>query len=955
MAAPRIIPVLWGVDVDPRATQIAQAAIIFRARRHHRSGPLPTPNIIAARSLPSGPATDALIAELPGHVQRVVRAMTKELAEAPILGPLLKIEERLDHELRDVFGTGVIEGTMSEAMPSENGDIETEVFDALARIADSATSSAAQRLFAAEARDAVRFVEAMNRRYMAVLMNPPFGEPVPATKEYLKATYPWLPKFEDLLAAFVGRGVQLCLPGGTVGAITSRAGLFLQTYERWRREVLLAGRVQALADLGFGVMAQAMVEAAAYVVSTDAGDTPGVYLRLLKELDRQSAIQDLAHNSRVGIEDRRLFQATTQEIRVMPKAVFGYWMEPSLRELFRTGRTVDPALGPVKQGLATTDNFRFLRAWWEVDPANVSAEEGASVKWRPYAKGGEYSPWWSDIHLLVDWEDDGARIKEAVDAKYPYLDSKVEWVVKNQDFYFRPGLTWPTRTNSGLGMRVLPAGCIFDTKGSGVFPELADQWSALGWLRTRAIQALIDTMVSTADESSSGGQSRSYDVGLIQALPWSSVEGIGDMAEQIAQMRALRDRRDEITHHFVSPLAVPALEDCIAQLEAAAAIDALVLDALGVGEAGRRYLDDEVGPLPLSYPSSPSLDNDIARLYEMRMTDVIGELLDRKGGARYIANLTYVADRRLEVIAHGLEVSPRSIVRVVRNRGLAAPGELEDHAFRLISYLMGAAFGRWDVRVGRDPRLVESTTDLLAVPRRFSPGMLVDETGWPMTSPPDGYPVQFPADGILVDQSGHLRDVALAVTAAGVALCNTEEQLADALTELMKRPSLTSFLRNQFFRQHLATYSMSRRKAPIYWQLQVPSKIWGIWLYSPKLSREVLFGIVREAEQRLRLAEQQVGRLQRELDDGSSSRKAAAVAKDLDGEQRLAVELEAFRAEAERIANLGWEPNLDDGMVLNAAPLAELFPAWKDAKTYRDELRSGKYDWSTVARFAEAL
>ncbi len=102
-------------------------------------------------------------------------------------------------------------------------------------------------------------------------------------------------------------------------------------------------------------------------------------------------------------------------------------------------------------------------------------------------------------------------------------------------------------------------------------------------------------------------------------------------------------------------------------------------------------------------------------------------------------------------------------------------------------------------------------------------------------------------------------------------------------------------------------------------------------------------------------AEQRQRREQREIDDGTSGRKTSAVAKELEAEQKLLGELTTFRAEAERIANLGWEPDLDDGMVLNAAPLADLFPAWKDAAKYRDELRAGKYEWATVARYAGEL
>ena len=110
----------------------------------------------------------------------------------------------------------------------------------------------------------------------------------------------------------------------------------------------------------------------------------------------------------------------------------------------------------------------------------------------------------------------------------------------------------------------------------------------------------------------------------------------------------------------------------------------------------------------------------------------------------------------------------------------------------------------------------------------------------------------------------------------------------------------------------------------------------------PRLSRETLFAVVRETEQRQRLAEQRIATLQREYDDGGAGRTIAAVSKELDAEQKLAVELVTFRDEAERIANLGWEPDLGDGAVLNAAPLASLFPAWKDAAKYRKELKQGQ-------------
>ena len=948
-AAPAIVRSLWGIDIDPRATQIAQAAVMFRARRHCKDQKLPVANVICARSLPTGPEVGALIASLPEHVGRAVQGITDELVDAPVLGPLLKIEDRLSLEVGDVFGTGVIEGTLSEAASDEVDNIEVAVLAALTDIADSTTSSPSQRLFAAEARDAVRFVEAMSRRYTAVLMNPPFGEPVPETKPYLKAAYPAASSSLDLLSVFVARGVELSeVETGTCGAITSRAGMFLKSFEKWRHEILLGHHLTALVDLGYGVMEQALVEAAAYVIANRKPTGTGTFIRLLKETDRPAALAETIQEHYAGADDRRVFVVELADLHAIPGSPLAYWMADSIRRLFVDLPPLQSAAGDAGKGHDTGDDFRFVRAFWEVDPELIAESDWDTSHgrhWAPIAKGGAYSPYWSDTHLLLYWRHNGADLKSHPKS-YP----------RNLHFNFESGITWPRRTNSGLGVRVRPRGTILVDKGAGMAPS-ADVYAILGWLRSRLVQALVDSMVATGDEVSSGGASRSYEVGLLGNLPWLEIGELSPVAKRLVCRRAAQDKTQETTRCFVRPELDHSvgLGNLLAQLADGQELDQLVIEHAGLDEAGRDYLDEEVGHYPLAYTETNLVDDRIEDLYVRPIKRVIDDLIEERGGSRVIATLSYVADRRIEVIAHGLEVSPLSIARVIEQRGLVAPGDEEGRAFQLVSYVVGLAFGRWDVRIGRDPDQTELPEDLMSPPARYAPGTLLGSNGRAATSPPDCYSIPFPVDGVLVDQPGHDRDIAGAVTQAGVALSDSEAPLVDALATLMERPSLSGFLRGQFFRRHLAMYSMSRRNAPIYWQLQVPSKAWGVWLYAPRLSREMLFAIVREAEQRQRLAEQQIGHLQREAETGAGGRKASEVAKELDSEQTLAVELRSFQAEAERIANLGWEPDLDDGMVLNAAPLADLFPAWKDAEKFRKDLRQGKYEWATVAQYANQL
>jgi hypothetical protein len=233
--------------------------------------------------------------------------------------------------------------------------------------------------------------------------------------------------------------------------------------------------------------------------------------------------------------------------------------------------------------------------------------------------------------------------------------------------------------------------------------------------------------------------------------------------------------------------------------------------------------------------------------------------------------------------------------------------------------------------------------------------MLVGPDGFPWVDSPPGYPLDLPSTGVLVDEPGHRWDVEAAVISAAHALLNDPQDNLDEMLQILGRRRVRDHLRRQFFKDHLSRYSKSRRKAPIYWPLTVPSRSWGAWIYAPMLSRETLYAVASEAAQRERLAAETIARLQREQHEGGPGQRARKIAEELDSEEKLAEELRRFRTEAERIAGLGWEPDLDDGIVLCAAPLADLFPAWPDANKARDQLRKGQYQWAAVARWARQL
>ncbi|MCC7076801.1 MAG: hypothetical protein IT198_06710 [Acidimicrobiia bacterium] len=344
------------------------------------------------------------------------------------------------------------------------------------------------------------------------------------------------------------------------------------------------------------------------------------------------------------------------------------------------------------------------------------------------------------------------------------------------------------------------------------------------------------------------------------------------------------------------------------------------------------------------------------RRYEMPIDDLIDEVVEEKGGSRAIANLTYFADRRLEVLAHAFERHPEVLVAARQELGILPPGYLEQYAEDIFSYLFGCAMGRWDVRIGRDPSLAPPLSeDLFAPVPLCPPGMLVGPDGFPAVDAPEGYPLELPPNRVLVDEPGHRWDVEAAVIAAAQVLFDDPDAIVAEMLEILGRRSVREYLRRDFFKSHLKRYSKSRRKAPIYWQLTLKKAPWGVWVYVPTLTRETLYAVAHEARRRERLAAEAVVRLEDEKAQGGAGRSVRKVTEDLHAETKLTEEVRAFRAEAERVAELGWEPDADDGIILNAAVVADLVPAWKDAAATRKEIRAGKYPWATVSRFKDVL
>lgn len=254
----------------------------------------------------------------------------------------------------------------------------------------------------------------------------------------------------------------------------------------------------------------------------------------------------------------------------------------------------------------------------------------------------------------------------------------------------------------------------------------------------------------------------------------------------------------------------------------------------------------------------------------------------------------------------------------------------------VLSFCVGTALGRW-TKPRATPVLSEDlVTALLPV---HPPAMAVGESL---------------RGGVVVDDQGNIDDIGALIlrTLSEVLPATSEEELLrDLAAASSGKPHRTirGWIASEFFDDHLKTYSSSRRRAPIYWQLATPSLSYSVWLYIHAFTKDTLFRVQNDyVAPKLVHEERKLESLRRELGDNPK----ASDLKDLARQEVFVEELRAFVDEVKRLAPL-WNPNLDDGVIINFAPLWRLVqhhkPWQKELKATWDEVCAGEHDWTHLA------
>ena len=471
---------LFGLDIDDRAAQLAYFAVMMKARQYDRR--------IFSRGIQP-------------HVYAIVESNGLDSSSVEYFtnnDPQLKKDfGTLMDELRDAKEYGSILNISQVDFASLYARVE-KVRAEISMFRESVLNSFLPL---------IQVAEIMAQKYDVVVTNPPYMGSNDMSQKlscFVKERYP--DTKSDLSTVFMEKTLSMSNATGYMAMINIPVWMFLGSYEKLRYSVICQNTITSMLHFGRGVFGSDFGTTAFVIHKSRIQNYKAHYRKLFL---KQGAVDSLETKEKWFYEGLGEYIETQESYLDVPGYPIAYSLGQTLLGAFENKCLVS-SVSDVKQGLATGDNNRFLRLWFEVPENNIGFSEPDSKsaalsqrQWFPYNKGGAYRKWYGNIEYVVDWSNDGFEIKNIRDEK-----GKVRSRPQNLQYFFKECLTWSKVTIGGFSLRYVPQGALFDVAGCSIFPH-GKYHVILGNLNS-CVQKHILSIFS---------QSVNYEVGQIAALP----------------------------------------------------------------------------------------------------------------------------------------------------------------------------------------------------------------------------------------------------------------------------------------------------------------------------------------------------------------------------------------------------------------------------------------------------
>jgi type II restriction/modification system DNA methylase subunit YeeA len=675
----------------------------------------------------------------------------------------------------------------------------------------------------------------------------------------------------DLFSMFIERNLDFAFEGGQAGFMTPFVWMFISSYEKLRNYLIDKKTITSLIQLEYSGFEGATVPVCTFTVENRRKpDYKGAFIRLsdFRGAKKQAPkTLEAIKNPECGW----FYRVSASDFKKIPGSPIAYWVSERIWRVFENG-TVLKSIGDTRQGMATSNNERFLRLWHEINirkfyfgAKNRDEAKQSGKKWFPYNKGGDYRKWYGNIGHVVNWENDGEELIDYAS----YLYGSATRTIKSISEYFKPCISWSKVSSGNMAMRYYSVGFLFDVAGCCIFSESEkDLVFLLGFCNTVIARFILGTISPTLN----------FEAGQIAKLPIMKVKKEDFIKRPFKLIEYSKHDWDsyETSWDFSTlPLLDPVYRQ--STLEATykklrAHWQEMTLEMKRLEEENNRIFIDAYG------------------LQEELTPDVPLEEITLTCNPRYRYG-NKKTDEELEVLL------------------------LADTMREFISYAVGCMFGRYSLDkpglvLANQGETVKDYIEKVGLPKEEITFLPDEDNILPLT---EG---EYFTDDIVTKFKRFLRVIF------------GEEHYEENLTFIGKAlgKDIRKYFLSEFYPHHVRMY----KKRPIYWLFSSPRRTFNALVYLHRYNPDTVNTVLNDyLRQLIKKLEAEKSTLEtRKASKGLSARDSAQIEKNLDGIKKQLREL----AEYERnilfpLAAKRLEIDLDDGVKVNYAKFGDaLYP-----------------------------
>jgi len=920
---------IHGVDIDPRALQIAALSLWLRAQKSFEKLNLESSerpritksNLVLAEAMPgNSDLLRELIMPLDAPMRRLVTSIWDLMKMAGETGLLLRIEEEIDTRIKEIADELInktdgsqlnINADAEQTKAAEQvafyatkkyrdsflENAENEVLKILKQLAETATNGLAYQklLFADDAARGIAFIELCRKKYDVVLMNPPFGATSVSTKSFVETNYK-LGK-DNLASVFVERMIELSVYDGMVGCISTRSIFYLGSFKNWRINYLIENNhLSYFVDFGSGVL-DAIVETSAYIISKITSNELSVFYDISKIENKEAELNGLVKLN----SSQSIYHIKLKDLIHISNQPFCYWVNSNSLKMFIKEPRFENKERSVRKGICTSDNFRYTRLIWELNSDTIGSTINESFNgkhWTGFIISEDSQRYFYDPIQRINWKNDGIEVKGMQEQAHGNYSKRIN----SESSYFRSGLSWSFRT-ARFEPHIIPYGSMCSS--NRFLADFYNETESILFTCALWNSEYMDYCIKLSLEAISGNPC--YNNGTVNQLPFPTVS---------------KDLK-------------------------------LTLLKITIGQYNRIKEIYKIRETSLHFSSNEFINFKNISKYNLFIKEkfkTIGNLY--KAEQDELNRIVYSNFNLSQEEIRNIKTSNNRLTSSDENKIFKISDDII--VFNILSTLVGGIFGRWDIRIISQWQNEWSEEDIFKA-RQHSPFLFGQKQStldlifpeyhkeieniwkqpYPITTLNESAPIK--------DVIDKLREVINYFWPETSSTIEFELQdhfgVAD-LEDIFSNP-------NKFFDIHLKDYSRNKRISPIYWPISTASGNYTIWLYYPKLTDQTIVAVINNY---LQPQIDVVINQKKPLEINSNlDNKGLKVLKDLNDFEH---ELEEMKKELLRITALPYKPNHDDGVLITAAPLHNLFRHTKWRKATEDcwnDLGKGEYDWAHLA------